>query len=101
MGREPEQDVYFWIQFAEMWKSLADLAGNPRREVCLKRAATCLGRARTIRQRIETAGRRRERNTRIQENSRKTSHSGGPCCPLCFPNNRAAQIQSPEHPGRP
>lgn len=100
MGREPERDVYFWIQFGEMWKSLAELAGNPRREECLKKAAACLRHAGTIRQRIQAAGRRREGASPIEENSRRTFFSGAPCCPLCFRNNPGAQVQSPERPGR-
>lgn len=67
VGREPERDVYFWIQFAEMWKSLADLAGNSRREECLKRAVVCLRRARAIRQKTEKAAQGRRKAERAPE----------------------------------
>jgi len=50
MGRGPEGEIFFWIQFAEVWKSLAELADPAVREECLKKAAACLRRAKTIRQ---------------------------------------------------
>lgn len=70
MGREPEQNVYFWIQFAEMWKSLADIAGNSNRDECLKRAAVCLRRARMIRQRLDKTAPARQSTNRSPENLR-------------------------------
>ena len=51
MGRGPEGEISFWIQFAEVWKSLAELAEPSKREECLNKAAACLRRANTIRQR--------------------------------------------------
>jgi hypothetical protein len=51
MGRGPEGEIAFWIQFAEVWKSLAELAESPVREECLKKAAACLRRATAVRQR--------------------------------------------------
>jgi len=52
MGRGPEGELSFWIQFAEVWKSLPDLSEPPVREECLKKAAACLRRAKTIRQKL-------------------------------------------------
>ena len=50
-----QRELAFWIQFAEIWKDLAELSQDPvRRAECLKRARMCLWRAGRVRQKIET-----------------------------------------------
>jgi hypothetical protein len=63
MGQGIERTLAFWIEFAEIWKSLADHSQKPRqRAECLKRAEACLARAKLIREQIEKAIRNEEKN---------------------------------------
>jgi hypothetical protein len=47
-----ERDVAFWIQFAEIWKSLADISHSSQRTDFLAKAATCLRKAQAIKERM-------------------------------------------------
>jgi hypothetical protein len=63
MGPGTERTLAFWIEFAEIWKSLADHSQKPRqRAECLKRAEACLSRAKLIREKIEKAKGHEEKN---------------------------------------
>ncbi len=54
-----ERELAFWIQFAEIWKDLAQLSENPdRRSECLERAQMCLARASLARRKLEASASR-------------------------------------------
>lgn len=53
---QPDRELAFWIQFAEIWKDLAELCEEPaRRGECLQRAKTCLSHATLARERLAKA----------------------------------------------
>lgn len=54
-----DRELAFWIQFAEMWKDLAEFCDDPlRRSECLDRAQMCLRRAKIVRQKFDSAASR-------------------------------------------
>jgi hypothetical protein len=51
-----ERTHAFWIEFAQIWVSLADHSQTQRQPLeCLKRAGVCLSRAKQTREKIENA----------------------------------------------
>jgi hypothetical protein len=47
-----ERGLAFWIQFAEIWKSLADISHSSQRADFLAKAATCLRKAQDIKEKV-------------------------------------------------
>lgn len=45
-----ELDLAFWVQFAGMWRRLAEMPNNTRRSEYLQKARTCLLRAEAVRE---------------------------------------------------
>ena len=47
-----QRDLAFWIQFAEIWKHLADISTSSQHVNFLGKAAVCLQRAQAIKERM-------------------------------------------------
>ena len=62
-----DRELAFWIQFAEIWKDLAEFCDDPgRRSECLDRGQKCLARAKVVRQKLESIPSRRKHESDSQ-----------------------------------